>query len=447
MYRSSRFLCAQRLTLSAPKGLKCVAATLLFAALAVSVPAGAWQTSYKLIDTGTLGGPTSSMGFEGARNLNNRGTLISGADTALQGPCVICIDGYVAHGVRWRNGVLTDLGALPGANTSGAVWISDSGQITGLSETGVIDPLTGSTEVRAVIFEDDRVIDLGTFGGNESAGISVNNRGQVVGCATTAVLDSFGGACFNSQQSRAFLWQDGVMQDLGTLGGPDAFALVVNASGQVAGWSYTGSTANAATGIPTQHPFLWENGTMLDLGTIGGTVVYQINGLNNRGQVIGGMYVAGDQSYHPFLWDGKSLKDLGTFGGDSGAAISINDPGAVVGWACIPPGCPTAHAFLWQRSALTDLGVLAGSACSIAYSVNSRTQIVGTSDDDCHLTNAHAFLWEDGSMSDLNTLIAPGSGVQLVVGLNINERGEIAAQGVLQNGDLHAFLLIPSGME
>jgi probable HAF family extracellular repeat protein len=441
MSRSLRFLCVHRLTLSAANSFKCVAAIILSAALAVSAPVAAWQTQYKLIDTGTLGGPTSSMGFEGARNLNNRGTLISGADTALQGPCFICIDGYVAHGVEWRNGVLTDLGALPGANTSGAVWISDSGWIAGLSENGVIDPLTGVTEVRALSWKDGSAFHLGTLGGNDSAGIAVNDRGQVVGCATTTDLDPYGGFCFGTQQTRAFLWQDGVMRDLGTLGGPDAFAFVVNESGQVAGWSFTNSS------IPTQHPFLWENGRMHDLGTIGGTLVPQVNGLNNRGQVIGQMTVAGDQSSHPFLWDGGSLKDLGTFGGDSGAATSISDPGAVVGWACIPSGCPPSHAFLWRRGVMTDLGVLPGNACSIAYSVNSRTQIVGTSDDDCSLTNAHAFLWQDGSMADLNTLIAPGSGVQLVVGLTINERGEIAAQGVLQNGDLHAFLLIPSGTQ
>jgi hypothetical protein len=113
MSRSLRFLCVHRLPLSAANSFKCVAAIILSAALVVSAPVAAWQTRYKLIDTGTLGGPTSSLGFEGARNLNNRGTLISSADTALQGPCFICIDGYVAHGVEWRNSVLTDLRALP----------------------------------------------------------------------------------------------------------------------------------------------------------------------------------------------------------------------------------------------------------------------------------------------------------------------------------------------
>ena len=91
---------------------------------------------------------------------------------------------------------------------------------------------------------------------------------------------------------------------------------------------------------------------------------------------------------------------------------------------------------------MTDLGVFAGDQCSVAYVINSGGQTVGTSDD-CSGNNAHALLWENGSMSDLNTLIPAGSGVQLTVGLGINEQGQIAAQGLLPNGDIHAFLLTP----
>jgi len=91
---------------------------------------------------------------------------------------------------------------------------------------------------------------------------------------------------------------------------------------------------------------------------------------------------------------------------------------------------------------MTDLGVFAGDPCSIAYVINSAGQVVGTSDD-CSGNNAHALLWENGSMADLNALIPAGSGVQLTVGLGINEQGQIAAQGVLPSGDIHAFLLTP----
>jgi probable HAF family extracellular repeat protein len=75
-------------------------------------------------------------------------------------------------------------------------------------------------------------------------------------------------------------------------------------------------------------------------------------------------------------------------------------------------------------------------------------QVVGASAADCAGNNASAFLWENGSSVDLNTLVISNpSGAQLTIALSINERGEIAAQGVLPNGDVHAFLLVPSGAE
>lgn len=108
------------------------------------------------------------------------------------------------------------------------------------------------------------------------------------------------------------LWQNGSKQDLGTLGGPDAAAGLINDRGQVARVSFLDSHPNPGTGIPTQHPFLWEDGEMKDLGTIGGTFVFQLNQLNNRGEVVGGMTTEGDESVHPFHWNGRRMEDLGT---------------------------------------------------------------------------------------------------------------------------------------
>ena len=231
------------------------------------------------------------------------------------------------------------------------------------------------------------------------------------------------------------------MKDLGTLGGPDALAGLVNDRAQVAGWSLTDSIINPATGIPTQHPFLWENGKMRDLGTIGGTAVYLVNDLTNRGQIVGGMNVAGDQSFHPFLWDGVSLRDLGTLGGDFGSADWINEAGDVVGWATTAEN-QALHAFLWRKGVLSDLGTVDGDPGSQAFVINSGRQVVGATQDN-NFAYVHAFLWERGSIADLNALISNGSGVQLIAAVGLNERGEIVAQGVLPNGDLHAFLLVP----
>jgi hypothetical protein len=44
---------------------------------------------------------------------------------------------------------------------------------------------------------------------------------------------------------------------------------------------------------------------------------------------------------------------------------------------------------------------------------------------------------------DLNSLVAPGSGLEMTESVGINDRGEISGIGVVANGDVHAFLLIP----
>src|SRR5713101_4892161 len=91
---------------------------------------------------------------------------------------------------------------------------------------------------------------------------------------------------------------------------------LINDRGQIAGRSYTDSI-NPATGCPVVHPFLWQNGSMLDLGTLGGTSA-DVRSLNQRGQVVGLSNLTGDLTFHPFLWSKGQLIDLGTLGGDTG---------------------------------------------------------------------------------------------------------------------------------
>jgi probable HAF family extracellular repeat protein len=195
---------------------------------------------------------------------------------------------------------------------------------------------------------------------------------------------------------------------------------------------------------PPVHPFLWHHGRMLDLGTLGGALALT-GTLNNRGQVVELSFLAGDSVFHPFLWHRGGLSDLGTLGGDKGSANSLNHGGEVVGEADLP-GSQTHHAFLWRHGVITDLGTQDGDPCSIAFSINSRGQIVGGSTD-CS-SSLHAFLWEQGGpMIDLNTFVPASSDLTLTEATLINDRGEIAVQGVLPNGDTHAVLLVPCDEE
>ena len=120
----------------------------------------------------------------------------------------------------------------------------------------MIDPLLGIQLIHAVLWSEGNIIDLGTFGGDESISQAINDQGQVVGYATLDDNpDPF--SCLGAQ-THPFLWQHRVLQDLGTLGGPDAFAYLLNQSGQVAGVSYTNSTPNPVTGVPNPRPLPLE---------------------------------------------------------------------------------------------------------------------------------------------------------------------------------------------
>jgi probable HAF family extracellular repeat protein len=191
---------------------------------------------------------------------------------------------------------------------------------------------------------------------------------------------------------------------------------------------------------------------MHDLGTIGGTQVFDLDGLNKRGQVIGQMTMANEVTTHPFFWDGKKLVDLGTLGGDHGNANWLNDAGEVVGHANSSALCPGPgegaidHAYLWRNGVMSDLGTVPGinplEGLSSAWGINSKTQIVGNSAT-CDFSILDAFLWENGSMVDLNTLVPYGSALHLALPVYISDRGEITGLGFLPNGDWHSFLLIP----
>jgi len=456
--------------------LPCITAIALFAALPVPVRLAAQDKQehrngqhhhYQLIDIGTFGGPNS--GFQesfldffmtGApvQVLSNQETAIANADTSTPDPFGNFFDdGFEPNALEWRDRNVVNLGTLPNGQRSATYWMSENGLITGTSDNGQIDPLLGFPETHAVIWRDGAITDLGTLGGGyESWGLSVNEKGDVVGFSQNTIPDPYAifGPCIGGQlctQTRAFLWHNGVMRDLGTLGGNDAIASLVNDRGQIAGVSYTGTDPSTNcnvlfnNSVLITHPFYWDkkNG-MVDIGTLGGTCAGP-NAINNRGRVVGDSNLAGDSYFHGFIWDHGVLTDVGTLGGNYSVAVWLNDAEDVIGWATTP-GDQYVHGYLRRHHVVTDLGSLNGENCSVVWGINASEQIVGGSVD-CQTGqngSGHASVWEnDGPMVDLNNLVARGSDLTLTFAFFINDRGEIAARGALSNGDMHAVLLIP----
>ncbi len=190
---------------------------------------------------------------------------------------------------------------------------------------------------------------------------------------------------------------------------------------------------------------------MLDLGTLGGTVglAYMVN---NRGQVIGQSSLpgspgacitgfAGMAGCHAFLWDQGVLTDLGTLGGDFSIPNWINDTGEVVGVAS-NQNEQAVFAFVWKKGVMTNLGTLKGDCFSQAFALNSAGHVVGQSIS-CDGNTARAVLWERGEIFDLNVFVPPGSELQLTDPKMINDAGKIVLSGILSNGDVHSVLLVP----
>jgi len=257
-----------------------------------------------------------------------------------------------------------------------------------------------------------------TFLGVPGRALCINENGAVAGFYETT-----------NGVEHAFLYKDGVLIDLGDLGGGiNLRGLAINASDQVVGYSYS-------LGPDTQRGFLWDGGTMSDVGDLGGQFSHA-SGINNRGQIVGGATTS-DGVGHAYLLSRGVMTDIGTLGGAGSGATAINDRGDVVGISDTTDG---GHdAFLYTKGVMIDLGTL-GSSYSSAFSINNCGQIVGGSDVTDGFFTRHGFIYADGKMTDLNTLVTSSWTLQEAVG--INDNGWIVCSAFVF-GSRHVFLLKP----
>ena len=305
----------------------------------------------------------------------------------------------------------TNLGRL---NTQGltsyAEAINDSGQVVGYSYTAAGNQ---SYTRHAFLWGKGTMTDLGVLQANMNISFAygVNNSGVVVGQSPTYT------------GYKAVLWEGQTIKNLGTLGGNISSAKDISDNDRVVG------RAQNAAGY--YRAFLWDAaGGMTDLGTLGGDESCA-NAINNN-QIVGEADLA-DGTYHAVLWGTGGMTDLGTLGGQKSWAEDINSLGQVVGVAYNASG--QQRAFLWQDGTMIDLGTLGGLQ-SMAYGINDLGQIVGQAQD--AYGNYRGFLWDDGIMYNINDLLAPGSGLFAGVATDINNLGQIIA-----NGNDEAFLLTP----
>jgi probable HAF family extracellular repeat protein len=318
--------------------------------------------------------------------------------------------------------------------------------------------------LHAVLWFEGAKFDIGTtgLGGPNNAAFGVNYFGQSVGVAETSLTDAEDFCGFNaygfpsSTACLPFLWQDGVMSKLATLGGENGFANMINNRGQVAGLAET-AMKDPAAGCPVHRfePVVWTNGKIYALSTFPGDTDGVAAALNDKGQAAGasgtcspfnpnsGLYLTEN---HAMVWENGKGTDLGNLGpnglpGAGNHACAINNRGEAVGHVT---SRTSTVAFIWSREkGMKGLGTLAGDLASFALGINDEGQVVGQSIS-ADFSTFRAFLWLNGSMFDVNTLVTSNPAkLYLLSGVSINSRKEITGLAVDGAGEFHGYLAIP----
>jgi probable HAF family extracellular repeat protein len=209
--------------------------------------------------------------------------------------------------VVWDGASLVDLGTL-GGSWAIAVAINNAGQVAGSSATGA----DGCEH--AFIYSHAGMQGIGAQCG---VGRAINASGQVVGATWGAGLPL-----------HAFMYGAGGMTELGAFGGADSIATAINDAGQVAGYYLVGGH---------QHAFLWDQGVVTDLGGLPGVSGSVAYGISKAGVVLGSERGSA-QGNRAMIWDGGAAIDLNTLLDSSAsgwtleAATATNDAGQIVGY-------------------------------------------------------------------------------------------------------------------
>jgi len=323
---------------------------------------------------------------------------------------------------------ITNLGSLGGGVTLGTA-INASGQVTGysLSSTQVQVPCHGkhhpttcfTNPYDAFVWSNGTMTSLGTLGGTLSEGVAISGSGEVVGFSTTTVTGPSTGV--------PFLWNGHSMTALSEPTGADG----INDSGQIAGQCFDAELTQTTPCVVS------SSGAITELGVSNPDIIClyidtlpaagpSADAINDSGQVLGNCPV-GDNEYAAIVWTNDTPTVLPTLGGASALGTAISSNGLVVGTSTTSTGAEDG--FLWSNGTMTDLGSTFSPAA-----VNASGVIVGGQ-----------FVYSNGTLQNLNNLIPAGSGYTIQSATGINDNGQIVADATdTATGQTQALLLNPS---
>jgi probable HAF family extracellular repeat protein len=307
--------------------MKCLRLLGLVTLILTSARLSAAPPVYSVIDVGSLGGNITQ-----AYGINDNGDIVGEAKLSNS-------SSSASHAFLYRHASrsIVDLGA-PGGTASLAFSINDSGTITGevygadLKHGTYWDPVVWLTSGGSRPLE-------GPYPNGDGVYVSANgisNTGLVVGLG---YINDVGAV-------RAVLYRNGTITNLGTLGGDWSDANAISSQGiYIAGTSATHGATAATNFLPT-HAFLYRNGYRTDLGTLPGGNYSSAAGVNNKGNVVGYSWIGQTGNclpspynpivQHAFVSVNGKMTDLGNLANKTtcnSGAEAINDSGEIVGWS------------------------------------------------------------------------------------------------------------------
>jgi probable HAF family extracellular repeat protein len=224
-----------------------------------------------------LPGGNNSAGY----GLNNQGQMVGAAENGVQDPTCVAPQVFDFVGVVWsldRDGVpfiSQQLPPIAGDAVSAAVGIDQHGNAIGAS--GPCVPSVGpGIGAHAVLWQSGQAIDLGNLGGTmNNIATAINQRGQVVGFSDLP----------GDSVAHGFLWERGVMKDIGTLRPDDTLTVpeYINDRDEVVGFSCGPSETMSC------HGFHWQAGVMIDLNSVlpanSPLLIVNAADINSRGEI------------------------------------------------------------------------------------------------------------------------------------------------------------------
>ena len=265
-------------------------------------------------DNGTIFGTQNVTGGRNAVRWNNgvvTNLNVPGANSVRDGS-----NANVAVGSRFAGnverafsssgGVVTTYGTLGGE--SGAAWgVNEAGTIVGSAQDA------GGKFRPALFNPDGTATDLGTLGGTAGDAYAVNESGLIVGRAYNA-----------AGRFRAVQWKNGQISDLG-VGPATSQARDVNDSGLIVGWYGPITDSNA---------FAWQDGHLINLAFADGRDS-QARAVNNAG-LIGGLVHVDQITDHAYVWRGATAIDFNDVTNDLNGFVlwqvdDVNERGQLIG--------------------------------------------------------------------------------------------------------------------